>query len=44
MDGFRFALMGILAEAGGDRSEINRMAIAAFGKAFTEEQLDQLLA
>lgn len=40
----RLALTGILAETGGDRSEINRMAIAAFGKAFTEEQLDQLLA
>lgn len=40
----RFALIGILAEAGGDRAEINRMAITAFGKAFTEEQLDQLLA
>lgn len=40
----RLALTGILAEAKGDRAEINRMAIAAFGKPFTEEQLDQLLA
>lgn len=40
----RLALTGILAEAKGDRAEINRMAIDAFGKPFTEEQLDQLLA
>lgn len=40
----RLALTGILAEAKGDRAEINRMAIAAFGKPFTEGQLDQLLA
>lgn len=40
----RFALVGILSEAKGDRAEINRMATVAFGKPFTEGQLDQLLA
>lgn len=39
-----YAVKGLVAEAKGDREELNRLAKSVFGKPFTDEQLDQLLS